>query len=50
MDLERKNLPHMQSWENLNQGNIVLSFVIDFKKAFDFVDHVILLAKLFNYG
>ena len=37
-------------YENLDQGNIVLSLFLDFKKAFDCVDHVILLAKLFNCG
>ena len=36
--------------DNLDQGNIVLSLFLDFKKAFNGVDHEILLAKLFNYG
>ena len=33
----------------MNQGNIVLSLIFYFKKAFDCVDHVIVPGKLLNY-
>ena len=36
-------------YENLDQGNILLSLFLDINKAFNWVDHVILLAKLLNY-
>ena len=36
--------------DNLNKGNISLGVFIDLKKAFDTVDHQILLEKLTNCG
>ena len=39
-----------QVYRNLDQGRAVLSIFIDFKKAFDCVDHNILLSKLYKYG
>ena len=37
-------------YNNLDKGETVISFFLDFKKAFDCVDHVILLNKLSSYG
>ena len=37
-------------YENLEQNNYVLGLFIDLQKAFDTVDHSILLHKLYNYG
>ena len=36
--------------QNLNSGNIVAGIYLDIKKAFDSVDHDILLSKLDHYG
>ena len=36
-------------YKNYDSGNIVLSLFLDFKKAFDCVDHFILLCKLSKY-
>ena len=37
-------------YENLDKGNIVLGLYIDLQKAFDTVNHSILLQKLYHYG
>ena len=37
-------------YSNLDTGSIVVSFFLDFKKAFDCIDHSILLAKLDSFG
>ena len=37
-------------YENIDRGSVVVSLFLDFKKAFDCVDHKILLAKLQRYG
>ena len=37
-------------YENLDQGNTVVSIFMDFSKAFDCIDHQILLRKLHSYG
>ena len=37
-------------YDNLDQGETVISFFLDFSKAFDTVDHDILLYKLHLYG
>ena len=37
-------------YNNLDQGNAVISIFMDFSKAFDCLDHVLLLKKLFHYG
>ena len=36
--------------KSLDNGNIAISIFIDLKKAFDTVDHRILLRKLYAYG
>ena len=36
--------------EKLDNGNLVLSVFVDLSKAFDTIDHKILIKKLFNYG
>ena len=44
-------LNHMQFiYDSMDSGNFVLSVFLDFKKAFDTVDHKILLSKLDFYG
>lgn len=37
-------------YNSLDSGNVVFSVFLDFKKAFDSVDHNILLQKLHHYG
>ena len=44
-------LNHMQfMYDSIDSGNFVISVFLDFKKAFDTVDHKILLSKLDFYG
>ena len=44
-------LNHMQfMYDSIDSGNFVISVFLDFKKAFDTVDHKILLPKLYFYG
>jgi len=37
-------------YSHLDNGNYALVMYFDLQKAFDTVDHKILLSKLFNYG
>ena len=37
-------------YDNIDSGNFVISIFLDFKTAFDTVDHKILLSKLDFYG
>ena len=44
-------LNHMQfMYDSIDSGNFVISVFLDFKKAFDTVDHKILLSKFNFYG
>ena len=44
--ISQLNYPH----QTLDSGKIVFYIFLDFKKAFDFVSHNILLSKLCHYG
>ena len=37
-------------YNNLDSNHVVLSFFLDFSKAFDCIDHKLLLSKLATYG
>ena len=37
-------------YDNLDAGRVVVSFFMDFSKAFDCLDHRLLLGKLWHYG
>ena len=37
-------------YNNMDAGRVVVSFFMDFSKAFDCLDHELLLKKLFHYG
>ena len=44
-------LNHMQlMYDSIDSDNFVISVFLDFKKAFDTVDHESLLSKLYFYG
>ena len=44
-------MDHLQYvYENLDSGNIVASIFLDFSKAFDCIEHEVLLGKLFRCG
>ena len=44
-------MDHLQYvYENLDSGNIVVSIFLDFSKAFDCIEHEVLLGKLFRCG
>ena len=44
-------MDHLQYvYENLDKGSTVVSLFLDFSKAFDCIDHELLLSKLIRYG
>ena len=44
-------MDHLQYvYENLDRGSTVISLFLDFSKAFDCIDHELLLKKLMKYG
>ena len=44
------NMVHVWARATDGQRNDVRAFMLDFKKAFDLIDHTLLMAKLCNYG
>ena len=51
MSTNQAILNHLQYlYDNLDSGHIIFSIFLDFRKAFDCVDHKILLSKLNYYG
>ena len=51
MSTSQAIINHLQYlYDKLDSGNIIFSLFLDFRKAFDTVDHNILLSKLNSYG